>query len=156
MSSPEEVVYTVEDIMKIIPHRYPFLLIDRVISLNNGQDPNSRAGRKVIAVKNVTFNEPFFNGHFPHRPVMPGVLQVEAMAQAGAIAAYRQSDNSQDVAIASIKNSRFRRPIVPGDSLRIHAEVVKDRGSMLGMSAAIFVDGAKAAEAEILAKVFAR
>lgn len=154
MNSMEETVYSIEDLLRIMPHRYPFLLVDRIVSFADGPNPDSRIGRKVVAIKNVTFNEPYFPGHFPHRPVMPGVLQIEAMAQAGAIAAYRSHEPPQDVAIASVNNAKFRRPIVPGDSLRIHAEIIKDRGSMLGIHCAIFVDGVKASEAEILAKVF--
>ena len=156
MSGPEDVVYSIEQLMQILPHRHPFLLVDRVVSLIEIPGSSSRVGRKVVAIKNVTFNEPYFTGHFPHRPVMPGVLQIEAMAQAGALAAYRKDDCLQDVAIAAVKNSKFRRPIVPGDSLRIHAEVIRDRGSMLRFEASIFVDGIKAAEADILAKVFPR
>ena len=155
MNPASDVVYSIEDLMRIMPHRYPFLLLDRVVSLSEGPDPKSRTGRKVIAIKNITYNEPYFPGHFPHRPIMPGVLQIEAMAQAGAIAAYRKDDNvSQDVAIISVNNAKFRKPVTPGDSLRIHAEIVRDRGSMLAIQGAVFVDGVKVSEAEVLAKIF--
>jgi beta-hydroxyacyl-ACP dehydratase FabZ len=154
MIPSEKVAYKIEDILRILPHRFPFLLIDRVLSVVEGPNSDSRMGRKVVAIKNVTFNEPYFMGHFPHRPVMPGVLQIETMAQAGALAAFRETDPPQDVAIVSVSEAKFRRPIVPGDSLHVHAEITKDRGSMIGLICAVYVDGVKAAEAEMLAKVF--
>jgi beta-hydroxyacyl-ACP dehydratase FabZ len=152
-----DVLYTVEDIMDILPHRFPFVLLDRAVSLTEGPNPPNRSGRKVVAIKNVTYNEPYFVGHFPHRPVMPGVLQIEAMAQASALAAYREEyegNNPQDVAIVSVSDAKFRRPVVPGDTLEIHAEIVKDRGSMLMIKAYTMVDGSKVSECELMAKVF--
>ena len=149
-----EVSYNIDELMRILPHRYPFLLLDRVLSVEEGSDSKNRVGRKIIALKNVTINEPYFPGHFPHRPVMPGVLQLEAMAQAGAIAAYNPTEDPQDVAIVGVNSARFRKPVLPGDTLKIHAEINRDRGSMVGLQGAIYVEDVKVAEAEILAKVF--
>ena len=105
-------------IMRILPHRYPFLLIDRVIELERG--------RRVVAVKNVTANEPQFTGHFPGRPIMPGVLMVEAMAQAGAVAVLSLPENRGKLALfAGIDECRFRRTVLPGDTLRIEVTVEK-------------------------------
>ncbi|NJL25657.1 MAG: 3-hydroxyacyl-ACP dehydratase FabZ, partial [Calothrix sp. SM1_5_4] len=115
------------DILKALPHRYPFLLVDRVISLEVGPDPKSRVGSKIVALKNVTFNEPFFPGHFPDLPIMPGVLQVEAMAQASCLAYIRPGDPEFDFFIGSIQDAKFRRPVVPGDTLMLYAEILKDR-----------------------------
>ena len=154
MIEGRESIYTIEDILRILPHRYPFLLVDRVVDLQEGSNPPSRAGRKIIAIKNISFNEPFFSGHFPHRPVFPGVLQIEAIAQAAALASYRTDDEKQDVALVSVKNAKFRRPIIPGDSLFIHAEITKDRGSIFSFVGAIFIQNEKVAEAEIMAKAF--
>jgi beta-hydroxyacyl-ACP dehydratase FabZ len=146
----------VRDIMKMMPHRYPFLLVDRVVAVENGADANSRTGRKITALKNVTFNEPFFPGHFPDLPIMPGVLQIEAMAQAACLAYLRPGDPEYDFFIASITDAKFRRPVVPGDQLMLHAEITKDRGSMLQVKTECRVDGQVASEALILAKVSLR
>src|SRR5438552_11657722 len=110
----------IAEIMRILPHRYPFLLVDRVIEV----DPDKR----IVALKNVTINEPFFAGHFPGAPVMPGVLTIEAMAQAGAILGLLEkgTDLTQSVVyFIGIDEARFRRPIVPGDQMRIVAEVLR-------------------------------
>jgi beta-hydroxyacyl-ACP dehydratase FabZ len=143
------------DIMRILPHRYPFLLVDRVESIVRGSGPN-RVGTKIRAIKNVTFNEPFFAGHFPHRPVMPGVLQIEAMAQVAALAvAQLEKDAAKmDVAIAAIDGARFRRPVVPGDTLELEAEIIKDRGQILQLRTTAKVRGQLVSEAEIIAKMF--
>src|SRR4051812_35968090 len=129
MASDYSPVLTPMDIMRILPHRYPFLLVDRVDELHRVTSPN-RVGTRIRAIKNVTFNEQFFVGHFPHRPVMPGVLQIEAMAQVAALACapYGKDAPKMDVAIAAIDACRFRRPVVPGDTLEIEAEITKDRG----------------------------
>ena len=142
------------DIRKRIPHRYPFLFIDRVESYTPGPKEGSRVGRKVIARKNVTVNEPYFNGHFPHKPVMPGVLQVEAMAQAGALACLPNEGEHLDVLIAKIDNTRFRRPVVPGDVLEIHAEITKEKSGIVCLKAAIYCDKELVAETDITAKIF--
>jgi 3-hydroxyacyl-[acyl-carrier-protein] dehydratase len=143
----------IREIMRRMPHRFPFLLVDRVISVTAGMDPNSRNGRKIVALKNVTFNEPYFTGHFPELPIMPGVLQIEAMAQASCLAYMKPGDPEFDFFIASITDAKFRRPVVPGDTLNLRAEVIKDRGSMIQVKTECVVDGQVASEALILAKV---
>ena len=132
----------IKEIMKILPHRPPFLLIDRVEEIVEGE--------KIVAVKNVTKNEPYFMGHFPQEPVMPGVLIVEAMAQAGAVAVLSMEQFKGKTAyFGGIDKAKFRRKVVPGDTLRIEVEIIK-----LKMNAGIgkgtaYVDGKKACEAEI-------
>lgn len=130
------------DIMRIIPHRYPFLLVDRVIELE--------PGKRVVAVKNVTANEPQFTGHFPERPIMPGVLMVEALAQAGAVAVLSLPEYAGKLALfAGIDECRFRRTVVPGDTLRMEVTIEKLRG-MFGRGRAVAsVDGETAVEATI-------
>lgn len=146
---------TYTEIAKILPHRFPFILVDRVeeILVHPPKYPN-RTGKKIKAIKNVTINEPFFPGHFPHRPVMPGVLIVESIAQTAALCCYRPEDGQKDVAIASIKEAKFRKPVVPGDQLVIVLEVLKDRESMILFKGQAFVDDQLVAEAEVLAYVF--
>lgn len=143
----------IREIMKVMPHRYPFLLVDRVVTVERGPSDNSRAGSKVTCLKNVTFNEPYFTGHFPDLPIMPGVLQIEAMAQAACLSYIRAGDAEMDFFIAAITDAKFRKPVVPGDSLMLHAEVVKDRGSMIQVKTECKVDGQTVSEALILAKV---
>ena len=132
----------INEIMKILPHRPPFLLIDRVEEIVDGE--------KIVAIKNVTMNEPYFVGHFPQEPVMPGVLIVEAMAQAGAVAVLSMDQFKGKTAyFGGIDKAKFRRKVVPGDTLRIEVEIIK-----LKMNAGIgkgtaYVDGKKACEAEI-------
>lgn len=147
-------LFEAADIMQMLPHRFPFLLVDRVLEITEGDGKQGRVGRKIHALKNVTFNEPFFPGHFPHRPVMPGVLQIEAMAQAAALAVLSRHGPRFDVAIAGINDARFRRPVVPGDTLELFGEVVKDRGQILIVKCEARVDGQVAAEAELIAKIF--
>ena len=143
----------INKIMEILPHRYPFLLVDRVEELREGPNPKSRAGRRFRVIKCVSYNEPFFTGHFPHQPVMPGVLIVEAMAQAAAVACYRPDQPRQDVAIAGIREAKFRRPVIPGDRLEIRGECTRDGGQMLSVNCEVFVDGQIVASATILAKM---
>lgn len=147
----EESGFSVEQIKNVIPHRYPFLMIDKVISVSPGKDPNSREGRTVHAVKCVTVNEPHFHGHFPQQAVMPGVLQVEAIAQAGALAYFRPNDQCAEVLIASILSAKFRRPVVPGDQLDIRCTVERARKNMIVLNGQILVDGQKATEAKVMA-----
>jgi 3-hydroxyacyl-[acyl-carrier-protein] dehydratase len=132
-------------LMKLLPHRYPFLLVDKIIAID---EDNS-----AIGIKNVTINEPHFQGHFPEQPVMPGVLIVEAMAQtAGAICIRSQNtDKPSLVYFMTIDNAKFRRPVVPGDRLEIHVKKLKKRGNIWRFACEAMVDGSKAAEAEISA-----
>ncbi|MES2855063.1 MAG: 3-hydroxyacyl-ACP dehydratase FabZ [Bdellovibrionota bacterium] len=153
MAEGKKPVYTINDILKVLPHRFPFLLVDRVEEINAA--PNGgRVGRSVRAIKNVTINEPFFPGHFPHRPVMPGVLQIEALAQVAAISCVDPTGPKMDVAIAGINSARFRKPVVPGDVLVLQTEVIKDRSSLLIVKCWASVDGEIVCEAEIIAKMF--
>lgn len=153
-SESSKPVYDISDILRILPHRFPFMLVDRVDRLERSGDGKNRVGWKIEAVKNVTFNEPFFPGHFPHRPVMPGVLQIEAMAQAACLAVVDPTGPEMDVAIAGINEARFRRPVVPGDQLKLFAEIVKDRGQIMVLKCSMQIDGETVAEAEMIAKVF--
>lgn len=137
-------------IMDSIPHRYPFLLVDRVLDL--------QAGERIVALKNVSFNEPFFLGHFPGAPVMPGVLIVEAMAQAGAVLLLHDMPDraTKLVYFTGIDRARFRRIVVPGDQLRLTLEVLKRRSKSCKMRGTAEVDGQLAAEAEILSALVER
>src|SRR3989440_6372057 len=137
-------------IQAILPHRYPFLLIDRVLEI----EPRKR----IVALKNVTINEPFFAGHFPGTPIMPGVLQVEAMAQAGAVLLLTEIGGSEKqlVVFTGIERARFRRPVVPGDQLRIEVNVVAWRRIAGRMAGTVFVGDKKAAEAVISCAVVDR
>jgi beta-hydroxyacyl-ACP dehydratase FabZ len=148
-----EAVMDTTKILEVLPHRYPFLLVDKVVSLEYSKDPKNRTGSKIVALKNVTINEPFFQGHFPGLPVMPGVLQIEAMAQAACLAFARPGEDTNIYFIMGINEARFRRVVVPGDTLMLHAEILKDRGSILIVKVEAKVDGHIASEAEIMAKV---
>ncbi len=140
----------IRGIIHSIPHRYPFLLIDRVVEL----DP----GKSVVAIKNVTYNEPFFPGHFPGEPVMPGVLIVEAMAQAGAVLLLHEMHDRDDklVFFTGIDKARFRRTVVPGDQLRLTVEIRKYRRTTCKLHGIAEVDGRKAAEADIMSALVER
>jgi 3-hydroxyacyl-[acyl-carrier-protein] dehydratase len=132
----------IQAIKEIIPHRYPFLLVDRIIE--------HEEGKRAIGIKNVTANEEFFNGHFPDYPVMPGVLIVEALAQVGGVAALSLEQNRGKLALfAGIDNCRFKRQVVPGDQLRLEVELVKMRGPIGKGKAVATVDGQIACEAEL-------
>lgn len=134
------------EIQKLLPHRYPFLLVDRVVEI----DP----GRRLVAYKNVSGNEPFFNGHFPGHPVMPGVLVLEALAQACALLASKSEDLSQRVIyLMAIDKAKFRKPVVPGDRLQLEVEVIKHKGQIWKHRGVAAVDGVKVAEGEFLATV---
>jgi beta-hydroxyacyl-ACP dehydratase FabZ len=140
----------IRQILHSIPHRYPFLLLDRVLEM----DP----GRRIVAVKNVTSNEPFFQGHFPGVPIMPGVLIVEAMAQAGGVLLLngRADVDTKLVFFTGIDRARFRRTVVPGDQLRITVDVLKLRSRNAKMRGIAEVDGQQVAEAEILSALVDR
>ena len=135
------------EIQQILPHRYPFLLVDRIIEL----EPRVR----IVGIKQVTVNEHFFTGHFPGAPVMPGVLQIEALAQVGAILALREFED-RDAKIpffTGIDNARFRRPVVPGDTLRLEVTALRIGNKVQKMHGAASVDGQITAEAEILSVI---
>lgn len=151
--TPEKTVYGPLEIFKLIPHRFPFLLVDRVVELHRPATV-SRVGITARAIKNVTINEPFFPGHFPHRPVMPGVLQIEALAQVAAIACIDPAGDKMDVALVGINEARFRRPVGPGDTLHMSIEILKDRSQILVVKCEARVEGDIACEAELVAKVF--
>lgn len=135
----------VNEIMKLLPHRFPFLLVDRVLEI----DP----GKKIVGLKNVTMNEPFFPGHFPGHPVMPGVLIVEAMAQVAAIFVYSSSDDNKDkiTYFVGIDKTKFRKPVVPGDQLRLELEVIGCRRGIYTFSGKAYVDGKLVTESELRA-----
>jgi beta-hydroxyacyl-ACP dehydratase FabZ len=138
----------IDEILKILPHRYPFLLVDRILELE--------AGKRVVGIKNVTFNEEFFQGHFPGKPVMPGVLQLEAMAQAGALLAYEGApfDPSQKVIyLMSFDAVKFRRPVVPGDRLDLHVRIERQKGAIWRLAGEAKVDGQPASEAQMMAMI---
>ena len=134
-------------IQQILPHRYPFLLIDRVIEFE--------PGKRITAIKNVTFNEPFFQGHFPGRPVMPGVLIIEAMAQVGGILAFKSLGQVARpvVYLTGVDNAKFRRPVVPGDQIRFEIDLVKKRVPFWKMQGKAFVGTELVCEADITAMV---
>ncbi|HTR63224.1 MAG TPA: 3-hydroxyacyl-ACP dehydratase FabZ [Candidatus Binataceae bacterium] len=140
----EDRLAEIKRVLDLLPHRYPFLLVDRILELDK---------EHVVAIKNVTFNEPFFQGHFPGRPVMPGVLLVEAMAQAGAFITlgHLGRDHKTLFMLAGIDKVRIRRPVIPGDQLKIHVKAVKIHRPLWRMSAEARVDGELAAEAELSA-----
>ncbi len=138
-------ILDISEIKKIIPHRYPFLLLDRILELN--------LNKNIVALKNVTINEDFFNGHFPQKPVMPGVLIIEAMAQAAAVFASKSvndentKDENQIIYFMSIEKAHFRKPVVPGDSLHIYVQQVQARRNVWKMSGEAKVDNVKVADA---------
>lgn len=134
----------IEEIMSILPHRYPFLLVDRILEME--------PGRRIVGIKNVTFNEPFFQGHFPGKPVMPGVLLIEAMAQVGAVLLLKEIENRDEklALFAGIDEARFRRPVVPGDQIRFELEVLKKKATTAKLRGKATVDGEMACEATVL------
>ncbi|MCJ7643236.1 MAG: 3-hydroxyacyl-ACP dehydratase FabZ [Candidatus Aminicenantes bacterium] len=137
----------IEQIQKFIPHRFPFLLVDRVKELH--------PGRSIVALKNVSANEPFFQGHFPGKMIMPGVLIVEAIAQAGGILLYHSIPDPQHtfVVLSKIDNAKFRRPVVPGDQMMIEAEILKLKGKYCLLKGRATVEGEVAAEGEMVASL---
>jgi 3-hydroxyacyl-[acyl-carrier-protein] dehydratase len=139
----------IREILQHLPHRYPFLLVDRIVELE--------VGKRVLALKNVTFNEPFFTGHFPHHPVMPGVLIIEAMAQAAAILAFQtggiKPDDKTVIYFVGIDGARFKRPVGPGDQLMLHAELTRNVRGIWKFSCHAKVGDAVVSEAELMCTV---
>lgn len=141
-----ETLYDIRKILEILPHRYPFILVDRILEMV----PNER----IVGLKNVTMNEAFFQGHFPARPVMPGVLIIEAMAQAGGVLAYASLPEGHEkglIYFMGIDKARFRKPVVPGDQMVLEMSFVKKRSNLFVMSGQTTVEGNLVAEAEVMA-----
>jgi 3-hydroxyacyl-[acyl-carrier-protein] dehydratase len=139
-------ILNIEDIKKIIPHRYPFLLVDRVTEINGYES--------IKGYKNITFNEPLFQGHFPQQAVFPGVLMIEALAQLGAVLILRRFPEDERMAyFAGIEKARFKRPVIPGDRLDMELTVTRDRGNFVVMEGKAFVEGKLAASATISSAV---
>jgi len=136
----------IKEIQKFLPHRYPFLLVDRITEMN--------AGVKAVGIKNITINELFFQGHFPGQPIMPGVLIIEAMAQvAGVLAFHSGASPGKSVYFMSIEKAKFRRPVVPGDQIKLEVNILQHRGNVWKFSGNAIVDEKVAAEAEFTAMV---
>lgn len=139
-------IMDIHEVMKYLPHRHPFLLVDRVIEMKEGES--------IVALKNVTINEPFFNGHFPNRPVMPGVLILEALAQAAGILAYKSTNTFPSEGVlyyfAGIDNARFRRVVEPGDQLRLEVKLLRAKREIWKLEGSAYVDGELVCSAEFL------
>ncbi len=136
----------IREIMNLLPHAYPFLLVDRIVEFESG--------KRIVGLKNVSYNEPFFPGHFPGRPIMPGVLIVEAMAQTAGVLAFQsmpEKDQKRPVYFLGIDHVRFRKQVIPGDQLRLELEITKHRQSIWGFKGKALVEGKLVAEADLLA-----
>ncbi len=141
-----EKTFDIQKIMNLLPHRYPFIMIDRILELVPGE--------KVVALKNITINEPFFQGHFPGNPIMPGVLIIEAMGQAGAVLAAEslpEEEQGSLIYFMGINKVKFRKPVVPGDQIIFEIKFLKQRAKVFKMSGMAFVDEKLVAEAELMA-----
>jgi beta-hydroxyacyl-ACP dehydratase FabZ len=140
-------LFNIEKILRMLPHRYPFLLVDRVLEMEKG--------KSIVAIKNVTVNEPFFQGHFPVLRVMPGVLVVEAMAQAGGILLYNSIPKPDEklLFLSKIDNLKFRKPVVPGDQIRLEVEIVKLKSRICHIKAKAIVDQEVVTEGDIMASL---
>jgi 3-hydroxyacyl-[acyl-carrier-protein] dehydratase len=149
-ASPAKTTLDINEIQRILPHRYPFLLIDRVVELERM--------KRIVAIKNVTANEPFFQGHFPGMPIMPGVLMIEAIAQAGGALLLTEIEDRDEklMVFTGIEKARFRRPVTPGDQLRIEVTVLAWRRTAVRMEGKAFVDDKVACEAVVTCQVIPR
>lgn len=140
------IVFDINQIQKLLPHRYPFLLIDRVVEFEKG--------KRILGYKNVSFNEPYFSGHFPQKPIMPGVLVLEALAQAAGILAFgtleQGAEESSVYYLVGIDGARFKRPVVPGDSLMLEVEMVRQMRSIYKFNAVARVEDEVVAQAELM------
>jgi len=137
---------TINEILSMLPHAYPFLLVDRIVEIE--------LGKRIVGIKNVTYNEPFFPGHFPGRPIMPGVLIVEAMAQTAGVLIFKsmpEEEHQRSVFFLGMDNVKFRKPVIPGDQLRLELEITRHRQSIWGFKGRALVDGKLVAEADLLA-----
>jgi 3-hydroxyacyl-[acyl-carrier-protein] dehydratase len=141
-------VKEIKEIMNLLPHRYPFLLVDKVLEMEEG--------KRIVSIKNVSINEPFFQGHFPGSPIMPGVLLIEAMAQTWGIlvlSSEKEKAGSKDVLFLGIDKARFRKPVYPGDKVRFELEALNFKRSIWKFSGKAFVEGKLVAEAELMATI---
>ncbi len=140
---------TINEVMDFLPHRYPFLMIDRILEFETD--------KRIVGLKNVTINEPFFQGHFPGHPIMPGVLLLEAMAQTGGVMALMSLPSEERkkkvIYFMSIDKAKFRKPVTPGDQVRFELDLIKARGSIRSLRGVAIVDGGIVAEAEMMAMV---
>jgi 3-hydroxyacyl-[acyl-carrier-protein] dehydratase len=141
---------TITDIMKILPHRYPMLLVDRIVEIDSG--------KRIVGIKNVSANEQFFQGHFPGAPVMPGVLIVEAMAQCAAVLILRDIPNREEklFLFGGVDKARFRKPVIPGDQVRLECEIMQRRSNSVRIHGKATVNGELVAEAEMLSVMVER
>ena len=138
----------IQEIMSLLPHRYPFLLVDKILEMEEG--------KRIVGIKNVTINEPFFQGHFPGFPIMPGVLIIEAMAQTWGIlvlSSDREKAGSKNILFLGIDNARFRKPVYPGDQLRFELQALNLKRSIWKFKGEAFVNGELVAEAELMATI---
>ena len=140
----------IEELMELLPHRYPFILIDRIIEIE--------PGKRCTAIKNITINEPYFQGHFPNQPVMPGVLILESMAQAGAFLVLNSVEEplSKNMFFSAVEKAKFRKPIIPGDQVKIEMELLKIRMNAARLKGTAYVDGEVVTEAIIMANIVDR
>lgn len=137
-------IIEIEEIMRYLPHRYPFLLVDRIVEYEEN--------RRMVGIKNVSINEPFFQGHFPGSPIMPGVLIIESMAQVGGVLVFKSIPDRDDklVFFMAIENAKFRKPVRPGDQLRVEMEIVRVKGRVGKLRGKVYVDGQLTAQADIM------
>jgi beta-hydroxyacyl-ACP dehydratase FabZ len=139
-------VFRIREIMELLPHRHPFLFVDRIVEWE--------PGKRIVGIKNVTINEPYFQGHFPGHPIMPGVLIIEALAQTGGILALKEMGGGTRIAyFTGIDNCKFRRPVVPGDQLRLEITVIAHKGPVWKMHGEARVDGALVAKGDVTATI---